>query len=195
MVEQAVVAGGAVLPERAASADRAIVVRQVGNRALVRLRVPIAAADAVSRRLSLPGALRSSNTTECLTLWIAPDQWLLVSERESARALIDRHAAALDTTLHLLVDVSAALSCIRFEGSPARALLAMGSGLDWSASSMPPGYSTRTRLAQIPAIVNIAGPDSIDVYVDRSHRDYFERWTRRSMSDPLLRETPCPNTY
>jgi heterotetrameric sarcosine oxidase gamma subunit len=163
--------------------------------ALLRLRVSMASAENVTRRLSLPPALQSATTDGRLTLWIAPDQWLLASERESARALIERHASALRDVLHLLVDVSAALHCVRLSGTQGRALLAMGSGVDWSLASTPPGYSTRTRLAQIPAIAHVTTSGSIDVFVDRSHRDYLERWCERSASDPLLRERPCPNTY
>jgi len=192
---QSALAERTLITERSASAARTVIADRISNVTVVRLRVPMGAADATARRLGLPSALRSSSTAECLALWIAPDQWLLVSERENAGELIEHHAAALEGTLHLLVDVSAALSCIRFQGPNARALLAMGSGLDWSTSSMPAGYSTRTRLAQIPAIVHATGSDRIDVYVDRSHRDYFERWTRRSMSDPLLRDPVCRNTY
>ena len=183
------------MDERVVLNGRTANVQHVGNIALLRLRVPMAAADTVARKLGLPEAQRSSPAAGCIALWIAPDQWLIASESESIQDMTDRWAAELNEVLHLLVDVSAALNCMRLSGSQVRGLLAMGSGLDWSVSSMPPGASTRTRLAQIPAIVHVGGEESIDVYVDRSHRDYFERWIERSISDPLLRERACPNTY
>jgi len=163
--------------------------------ALVWLRVSMVSAKETTTLLSLPDTLRSSESNGCAALWIGPDQWLLASERESARKLIDRCAARLGETLHLAVDVTAALHCVRLSGSRTRTLLAMGSGLDWSNAATPAGYSSRTRLAQIPAIVHVLEANRIDVYVDRSHREYIERWVERSMMDPLLRESVCLNTY
>jgi sarcosine oxidase subunit gamma len=155
--------------------------------ALARLRVPMAAAEIAAQRLSLPRAPGSSQLDGRLALWLGPDQWLLVAERQSAAELIESCTGALTGVLHLLVNVSAALSCVRFSGARSRQLLAMGSGLDWSWDVLSPGHATRTRLARIPAIVHIADADRIDVYIDRSHREYFGRWLERSMSDPLLR--------
>jgi sarcosine oxidase subunit gamma len=163
--------------------------------AIAQLRVPMAGARAAAERLSLPEPLRSAQAADHRALWLGPDQWLLVSERATARELVERCSTALAGLLHLVVDVSASMHCVSIAGRHARTLLSMGSGIDWSGSATPPGYCTRTRLAQIPAIVHVDGTDSIDVYVDRSHRDYFERWLHRSSTDPLLRELPCLSTY
>jgi sarcosine oxidase subunit gamma len=168
-------------------ADLAIQHSTVEGIALARLRVPMAEAEIAAQRLSLPRALGSFEFDGRLALWLGPDQWLLVSESESAAQLIESCTQALSGVLHLLVDASAALSCVRFSGAKSRQLLAMGSGLDWFGDVLSPGHATRTRLARIPAIVHIADADRIDVYIDRSHREYFGRWLERSMSDPLLR--------
>ena len=167
--------------------DLAIQHSTVDGIALARLRVPMAEADIAAQRLSLPRAPASFAVDGRLALWLGPDQWLLAAGRESADDLLARCSNALTGVLHLIVNVSAALSCVRFSGARSRHLLAMGSGLDWFGNALSPGHATRTRLARIPVIVHIADADRIDVYIDRSHREYFGRWLERSMSDPLLR--------
>src|SRR5690349_21629666 len=121
MDERVVVAGAAVservlvadVNERAISNGRTVNVQRVSNVALLRLRVPMVAAEAVARNLGLPGAQRSSSAMGCVALWIAPDQWLIASDGV-IRDVTDRWSSELNGVLHLLVDVSAALNCIRF---------------------------------------------------------------------------------
>ena len=164
--------------------------------AIVRLRVPMTVAETAMRSLALPGALRAHVDTERTALWLGPDQWLLVSERVAACELVRRCSSALEGRLHLAVDASAATQRIGVGGAASRALLSMGCGLDWgSVDSTPVGYATRTRFAGIGVVVHVATAERIDLYCDRSQRDHLDRWLRRSVSDPLLRELRCPNTY
>ena len=139
--------------------------------------------------LELAAPLHARSATDgCVSLWLGPDQWLVVSDRLDASAMLGRCAAALGNRLHLAVDVSAAWHCTSLEGARVRDLLAMGAGLDWSSRAMPAGRCVRTRFARIAAVLHAVGSQRFDVYVDRSHRDYLDRWLDHAIQDPLLRE-------
>ena len=102
--------------------------------------------------------------------------------------MLERCAAALGKCLYIAVDASAAWYCESLEGARVRDLLGMGAGIDWSSGAMPAGRCVRTRFARIAAVFQVTGSDRFDVYVDRSHRDYLDRWLANAVEDPLLRE-------
>jgi sarcosine oxidase, subunit gamma len=158
------------------------------RRAIVRLRVPMSLAERAAVSLRLPPPLHALVDDDITTLWLGPDQWLLMSDRIEAHALARHCTAGLGSMLHLAVDSSAALVHAELAGQRARELLAMASGIDWSAGSMPSGRCARTRFARIPAVVHVTGEHRFDVYSDRSHRHYLERWFDSAIRDPLLRE-------
>jgi sarcosine oxidase subunit gamma len=140
-----------------------------------------------SLELAAPLHARSA-TDNYVSLWLGPDQWLVVSDRLDASSMLERCAAALGSRLHIAIDASAAWYCTSLEGARVRDLLAMGAGLDWTHGAMPAGRCVRTRFARIAAVLHAVGPQRFDVYVDRSHRAYLDRWLDHAIQDPLLRE-------
>ena len=153
----------------------------------VRLRVAMfAAIDPV--RHGLAGPLQARVVGEVTTLWLGPDQWLLVSDTISADALIAHCIREIDGLRHHVVDVSAGLRIAHVRGGSAAALLSMGSGVDWTKQCV------RIRFASIPVIVHRYAQNAFDVYYDRSYGDYLERWMAHSLRDPLLAEAPCLNS-
>lgn len=158
------------------------------QRVKVRLRVQPSDAGDAAERLRLPVALQDRIDVDRVALWLAPDQWLLLSDRRSADALIDECGSVLADRLHLAVDVSAALGCITLRGGRVRDLLAMGSGVDWSAS--PAARCVRTRFARLPVIVHRVVEDHCDLYCDRSYHAWLETWLTRALRDPGLHDNP-----
>jgi sarcosine oxidase subunit gamma len=158
------------------------------RRAIVRLRVPVAYGEHAAGALGLAAPLTARVAGDVTSLWVAPDQWLLVSDRIAPSPIVEHCAHALAGRLHLAVDATSALHCAAVEGARVRALLAMGSGLDWSPAGLPAGRCVRTRFARIAIVAHAVGDSRFDLYLDGSHRAYLDRWFAHAVRDPLLRE-------
>lgn len=157
------------------------------HRCKLRLRVAMALAGEAMRRLMLPDALQARKAGEITSLWLGPDQWLLVSDRTTADQLAERCSSLLGPLRHHVVDTSAALGCAALRGAAARTLLAMGSGIDWSRA----GACVRTRFAGVPLVVHEHAEHAFDLYYDRSYRHYLERWFAHALTDPLISRQSC----
>jgi heterotetrameric sarcosine oxidase gamma subunit len=157
------------------------------HRYKLRLRVAMAVTGEAMRRLALADALQARKVGEISSLWLGPDQWLLVSDRTTPGQLAERCSNVLGSLRHHAVDVSAELGCATLRGAGAHALLAMGSGIDWHRA----GTCVRTRFAGIPLVAHGHGGSAFDLYYDRSYRHYLERWFAHALTDPLVSRKPC----
>lgn len=166
-------------------AEPRIVQRVDDDRSLVRLRVALTHAEAAARRLELPSAGAWSGA-DPQALWVGPDQWLLVSHRQSADALIARCGQALEGVLHHAVDSSDALHCLVVEGAGARMLLAMGSGVDFDPGRFKAGQCARTRLAKVAVLIAALESERFELYADRSVSVYLTDWFDQAGRDPLV---------
>lgn len=166
------------------------------HRYKLRLRVAMAAAREAMLRLALADALQARKVGEISSLWLGPDQWLLVSDRATPGQLVERCSNVLGALRHHAVDVSAALGCATLRGAQAHALLAMGSGIDWNRA----GACVRTRFAAIPVIVHrhaesVFDGHGFDLYYDCSYRHYLECWFAHALTDPLISRQPCHDSF
>ena len=156
------------------------------GRALVRLRVPLAAAAQAAARLDLPVEPLSSRGEAPSALWVAPDQWLLIDDTASSSNIIEGVRARLGTVLHSATDASDALACFLVAGPAARSLLAMGSGVDFDKRSFEPGKCVRTRFAKLAVLIRAIEADRFELYFDSSAAEYLEQWLRRAMADATV---------
>jgi sarcosine oxidase subunit gamma len=170
--------------------DRIVDLDAHPHRCKLRLRVAMAAAAEAMQRLALPDALEARKAGEITSLWLGPDQWLLVSDQVTADQLAEHCSSALGTLRYHAVEVSAALGCATVRGTAARALLAMGSGVDWDRA----GACVRTRFAAIPLVVHRHAEHAFDLYYDRSYRHYLERWFAHALKDPLISRQSCQDS-
>ena len=154
---------------------------RIGNPSIVSLRVSRKMLDGARDNLQLASPSRTSNG-DPRSLWIGPDHWLLVSNSMTPASIVSNCKESLGETLYNAVDYSAGLSVLRINGANARELLATGSGLDFRAENFPIVTCSRTRFAQIAAIIVSEGPEQFDIYVDRSYGTYLNDWLADSSS-------------
>lgn len=155
------------------------------GRSKVLLRVKFSEAARAATAMDLPVKPLQASGHEPWALWLAPDQWMLASDFQSADSLIGLCREALGGLTYSATTASAALTAFRFEHNKAGALLAMGSGLDFD--KLTPGTCARTRLARVPVVIVPLRHEVYELYVDRSYARYLHDWMLLSASDPLFR--------
>lgn len=125
----------------------------------------------------LPPVVGSVSGTSRRALCIGPGDWLLMAR--------DWRALEADGQLHseaaeqgfALADLSDALACFGVRGGAARDVLATGCGLDLHPRALPPGRCARTRLAQIPVVIECLDvEDELELLVTRSYARYLADW-------------------
>lgn len=111
-------------------------------------------------------ALRGPVSVLCL----APGEWLLVSDEQTASSIAARSATDVAAQGAVLVDTTDSLAMIDIRGRLARDVLSKGCGLDLRPHAFPVNRCARTRFAQIAVII-----DHIDTHNDDapSFRLYF----------------------
>ena len=113
---------------------------------------------------------------DCRLLTLAPGEWLLISDTLPAQTLRE-HARHFREQGIAAASPSAGLAAIQLEGPAARNVLAKSCGLDLHPSSFRIGACTRTRLAQLPVIIDyLEATPRFELYVGRSYRSYLESW-------------------
>jgi sarcosine oxidase subunit gamma len=155
------------------------------RRPLVHIRVPLAEATRAAAALRLPTEPMRWSGLDPAALWIGPDRWLLVGERLSSEQIIAACRAQLGDILHAATDASDALACFVVEGSSARMLLAMSSGVDFHPC-VGPGQCVCTRIAKLAVVVRSLGDERFELLVERSASRYLHEHLRRNAHDPIL---------
>jgi heterotetrameric sarcosine oxidase gamma subunit len=135
-------------------------------------------------RLASPAAAQTG--AQCTSLRIAPDQWLIVSEILASEGMVTEFRNAIGELRAHVVDLSVAQSCVRLSGGSVRSLLAMGSGVNWSVSQLPPSRCVRTRFARLQAAIHCVEKACFELYFDRSYRGYLETWMQQAVGDPMI---------
>jgi sarcosine oxidase, subunit gamma len=121
--------------------------RQVG----LRLRAPF---PAYLAGVPLPlAANRVAATGSVRTLWLGPDEWLVVAEG-AAPDLLPRLERAVTGRRASVSDLSSSRVIIEIGGSAARDLLASGCGLDLHPRAFGPGQCAQTLLSRVPVILD-----------------------------------------
>ena len=105
-------------------------------------------------------------------IWLGPDEWLLIAEREGAQALAGALAAALKDHPHSLVDVSQRQIGLELSGPLARRALSAGCPLDLRDAAFPVGFATRTMLAKSEIVLWRRAARAYRVEVWRSFAEY-----------------------
>ncbi len=160
-------------------------IERIENLSVVSLKVSRKSLERARDRLQLALPI-SATGRDPRSLWLGPDQWLLVSGSTTADSIVRNCKETLAGILHNAVDYSAGLVVLRIVGQNARQLLATGSGIDFRPEQFPIRTCCRTRLAQIAAVIVAETPEQFDIYVDRSYGTYMNDWLTDASSIDFL---------
>jgi sarcosine oxidase subunit gamma len=106
------------------------------------------------------------------SIWLGPDEWLLLAEGEEPAPLVETLETALAGRPHSLVDVSQRQIGVEAAGPLAARALSAGCPLDLSEAAFPAGMATRTMLAKSEIVLWRREPTRFHVEVWRSFADY-----------------------
>ena len=109
-------------------------------------------------------------------LELAPGEWLLISDTLGPDVL-RVHAREIERQGIAAVNVSPGLAAFSVEGLAAREIIENSCGLDLHPGKFPVGTCTRTRMAQLPVIIDaVGGAPRFELYVGRSYAVYLSSW-------------------
>jgi sarcosine oxidase subunit gamma len=87
------------------------------------------------------------------SLWLGPDEWLVVGPPGSARAVAAERGRALEGEHHAVVDTSANRTAVELAGGGRFDLLTQGCGLDLHPRAWRPGSCAQTLLFRVPVLL------------------------------------------
>ena len=142
---------------------------------------------AVQDALGLELPLTPNTTTagnDLLSIWLGPDEWLLLAEHQRSDSPVKELQAALTGHFASVVDISAGQTVIRLSGPSTLDVLARGCALDLDPSVFPPGACAQTLLARAQALlVAVDAKPTFDIVVRRSFAPYAAAWLEDSGRD------------
>lgn len=118
-------------------------------------------------------ACRAQSQGSRATLWMGPDEYLLIDADVAATAPVAALALALAGLPHALVDISHRQIAFEIKGQHAEAILAGGCPLDLDIEDFPLGMCTRTICGKADMVLWRTAGDTFHVEVWRSFSDYF----------------------
>lgn len=124
----------------------------------------------------LPLAVNSWNGDDPVFCRVAPDAWMLLSAQHAAADLLDAVHIGCKRRAFAAADVSDAWVTFALEGPPATEVLARGCGLDFSEAGFGHGACTRTRFAQLPALLRRISHERFELMADRSAASWLHEW-------------------
>jgi sarcosine oxidase subunit gamma len=120
-------------------------------------------------------ACRAMRSAERATLWLGPDEYLLLDLAAPGESSLETAAAiedALRDTPHALVDVSHRQFALEVSGPHAQVILRGACPLDLDISGFPVGMCTRTLLAKADITLWRTREDAFHMEVWRSFEGY-----------------------
>lgn len=105
--------------------------------------------------------------------WLGPNEWLVVTAALAERGTANVLRTALAGQFVSVTEVGGGMTCLRVEGSPARALLERECPLDLHPREFLVGRCAQSHFAKAPVILHARGGDCVDVFVRRSFSDYL----------------------
>jgi sarcosine oxidase, subunit gamma len=127
------------------------------------------------------------------SIWLGPDEWLLIAPGEDAAPLAAVLAAALADGPHSLVDVSQRQIGLEVEGVLAARALNAGCPLDLGLAAFPVGMATRTLCAKCEIVLWRRSAVRFHLEVWRSYAEYAANFlveaARRAPRNPAAPRT------
>jgi sarcosine oxidase, subunit gamma len=131
----------------------------------------------------LPVEANTSSTSDKYTsLWLSPDEWMVVSNNivdkennnyEIEKLLFDKISKA---KLGAITDVSDQLVMLHLKGEKIFDLLSAGCPLDFNDFKTKKGAVAQTLLLQIDVIIHLKEINSVYIFVRRSFSQHLTSW-------------------
>jgi sarcosine oxidase subunit gamma len=112
------------------------------------------------------------------TLWLGPEEHLMLQESRDADLPIDELEHALAAYPHSLVDISHRQTALEVSGTHAQAIIAGACPLDLDLRRFPVHMCTRTVLAKAEIVLWRTAPKIFHIEVWRSFQAYAEELLR-----------------
>lgn len=126
---------------------------------------------------------RTGDSPACL--WVAPNEWVIVTPPEQDRGLAHQLSQHLTDTLPeattavtVMTDSRTALT---IEGPAAAALMAEGCSLDLHPDQFPEGQCASTLLEQVPMMLYPEANGAYVLFVDRSYAAFVWDWLAQAI--------------
>ena len=166
--------------EESTTGERGVALREVPFLGMVSIRVQPGsrAFTRLGERLGagLPeGCGRVTSSGRHSTLWLGPDEWLVVSETDGA-VLAAELRDVLAGDRGSVVDVSANRTTLELSGPAAREALEKGCPVDLHPRSFRPGTAVATTLGRVPVLLWQTDETTYRVLPRSSFADYVTRW-------------------
>lgn len=156
--------------ERTPLADRTSDLRRLGASEL-----RLAQIDVRSAHQARPSSNTWSSEDGIETLWLGPDQSLMVGPIERRDQLIGELTALLEIAHSSVVDVSSMRAVIELPDRVAAKVLPAGCGLDLDPSNWRTGMCAQTLLARVPVLLQ-RRDSSTRVFVRASFSEWLLNW-------------------
>jgi sarcosine oxidase, subunit gamma len=173
--------------------NRGVELREVPFQTMIGLRVTQESAGARRLEDALGTLLPETHGTVTAgsagsVLWLAPDEFLVVSEEEHA-GLTRRLEEALQADHGSVVDLSANRTTFELSGPSSRAVLEKGCPFDLHPRVFKEGTAVNTNIGHVPVILWKTGSESYRIYPRASFADYLGRWLIDAMAEFKAPET------
>ena len=116
------------------------------------------------------------------TIWLGPDEWLIVRPAGNPDALERRVAIAVGPLGGSVVEVSAVRTILELSGRAVRDLIARGCSLDLHPSAFPAGTCAQSLLAHVDVVFDCVESDRFHVFVRASFAPYLAAWLADALS-------------
>lgn len=155
-----------------AASEGSVRVEDAGLQGMITLRGDLA--ELKKAGVDVPAQGTASGSLGEGSLWMSPDELLVLCAYEEAEAKTIGLSTLLKGKHHLAANVSDARAVFRLtgEGAAIREVLAKLSPADLRTSALPVGTVRRTRMAQVPAAFWFASEGEAVVICFRSVADY-----------------------
>jgi len=157
-------------------------IEELTDRGMIALRArlddPAAAAALAQAGFAAAHPRKASAGDGRATVWMAPDEALLLLPRADVASGLAALQGALAGQRHLALDVTDARATFRLTGEGARETLAKGAPVDLTPGAFGPGDARRTHLGQVAAAfwMTAAEPDAFELVCFRSVAGYVFDW-------------------
>lgn len=124
------------------------------------------------------------------TVWLGPDEWLVVSAADAA-GLTGELREALGGDPGSVVDVSANRTTLELGGPAARRVLEKGCALDLHPRALAAGQAVSTTVGPVPVLLwQTDDAPTYRLLPRSSYADYLARWLIDAMSEYSAPEVP-----